>query len=62
MTTNNLWEKEKKRIFRELYKQYLEEGYDHKVAKKLAQEEAAELSELDDRFIKNIFTAEYGDE
>jgi hypothetical protein len=59
---SNLWEKEKKRIFRELYKQYLDEGYDHKVAKKLAQEEATELSELDDRFVKNIFNAEYGDD
>ena len=39
----NLWEKDRKRLFRELYHQYLEEGYDQKEAKKLAKEEADDI-------------------
>jgi hypothetical protein len=39
----NLWEKDRKRLFRELYNQYLEEGYEQKEAKKLAKEEADEI-------------------
>ena len=62
MNDDNLWHKDKKRIFRELYRQYLEEGHPHKVAKKLAQEEADELAELDNSFVRNIFNAEYEDE
>ncbi len=39
----NLWEKDRKVVFREFYHQYLDEGYSHKEAKKLAKEEADEL-------------------
>jgi hypothetical protein len=39
----NLWEKDRRRLFRELYNQYLEEGYDQKEAKKLAKIEADEI-------------------
>jgi|DEB0MinimDraft_3_1074331.scaffolds.fasta_scaffold42039_3 transcription initiation factor TFIID subunit TAF12 len=39
----NLWEKDRKRLFRELYHQYIEEGYEQKEAKKLAKEEADEI-------------------
>jgi hypothetical protein len=39
----NLWEKDRKRLFRELYHQYLDEGYDQKEAKKLAKQEADEI-------------------
>ena len=39
----NLWEKDRKAVFREFYHQYLDEGYSHKEAKKLAKEEADEL-------------------
>jgi len=39
----NLWEKDRKRLFRELYHQYLNEGYDQKEAKKLARQEADEI-------------------
>jgi len=39
----NLWEKDRKRLFRELYHQYLDEGYDQKEAKKLAKEEADDI-------------------
>lgn len=39
----NLWEKDRRRLFRELYHQYLDEGYDQKEAKKLAKHEADEI-------------------
>ena len=41
--TINLWDKDKKTIFRELYHQYLDEGYNSKEAKKMAKEEADEM-------------------
>jgi hypothetical protein len=40
---SNLWEQDKKRIFRELYHSFLEEGYSQKEAKKMAREEANDL-------------------
>ena len=39
----NLWEKDRKRLFRELYHQYMEEGYDSKESKRMAKEEADEM-------------------
>ncbi len=57
----NLWQKNKKRLVRELIKQYREEGYDHKLAKKMAVEEAQELSDADEVFLRSIFNAEYED-
>jgi len=41
--TNNLWEKDRKQLFKELYHQYIEEGYSQKEAKKLAREESTEI-------------------
>ena len=43
MNNSNLWDKDKKTIFRELYHQYLEEGYNQKEAKRMAKEEADEI-------------------
>jgi hypothetical protein len=40
---SNLWEQDKKQLFRELYHQYLDEGYSQKEAKKMAREEANDL-------------------
>ena len=41
--TKNLWDKDKRTLFRELYHQYLDEGYSQKDAKKLASEEADDI-------------------
>ena len=41
--TKNLWEKDKRQLFRELYHQYLDEGYNQRDAKKMAREEADEM-------------------
>ena len=40
---SNLWEQDKKQLFRDLYHQYLDEGYSQKEAKKMAREEANDL-------------------
>jgi uncharacterized protein YdeI (BOF family) len=61
MTMSNLWQKNKKRLVRELIKQYKDEGYDHRLAKKMAIEEAEELSDSDEAFLRGIFNAQYGD-
>ena len=39
----NLWDKERNDIFRDLTRQYEEEGYTSKEAKKLAKEEVNEV-------------------
>jgi len=50
----NLWEKDRKVIYKELLRQYLEEGYSHKDAKKLAAEETEDMVGQDARFVKDI--------
>ena len=52
----NLWEKDSKTIYKELYKQYLQEGYSRKEAKKFASEETKELISESTDFVKNIFS------
>lgn len=58
----NLWEKDRKKLFRELYHQYLDEGYDSKEAKKLAKEEATDLMAEHEDFAMNIAYEEFGDD
>ena len=41
--SKNLWEKEERQVFRSLTRQYRQEGYDIKEAKKLAREETNEI-------------------
>jgi|TARA_R110000803_G_scaffold122389_1_gene190381 hypothetical protein len=52
----NLWEKDRKTVFKELYKQYLEEGYSKKEAKKFASDETEEFMSFDEDFVKDIFS------
>lgn len=54
--------RERKKLYRSLYQTYLSEGYDHKLAKKMAREEADEISEVDEEYIKEIFNATYEDD
>ena len=50
----NLWEKDRKIIFRELLTTYMQEGYNRKDAKKLAAEETDEIMSGDMAFIAEI--------
>ena len=58
---SNLWEQDKKQLFRELYHQYLDEGYSQKEAKKMAREEADELHSENVDFAFKISEQEYDD-
>jgi len=60
--TTNLWEKDRRKLFREFYHQYLEEGYESKEAKRLAKAEAFEmLAEYED-FAMSIADEEFQDD
>ena len=59
---NNLWDKDKKTIFRELYHQYLDEGYNSKEAKKMAKEEADEMYAEQVGFAFGVVEKEYENE
>jgi hypothetical protein len=55
---NNLWVKDRKIVFRELYSTYIEEGYSSKDAKRLAKQEADEIMAEDQLFINDILDEE----
>jgi len=52
--SKNIWQKERKQIFRELTSQYKNEGYDSKTAKKLAKEELQDMVADQNEFLQNI--------
>ena len=56
---DNLWTKDRKKLFRELYHQYMEEGYESKEAKRLAKEEAEEMMAEYEDFAMGIADVEY---
>ena len=53
--TKNLWEKEERQVFRSLNRQYKQEGYDIKEAKKLAREETNEIMLDKKEFAENLY-------
>ena len=50
----NLWEKDRKTIFRELLSTYMEEGYNRKEAKKLASIETEEIMAGEMAFVDEL--------
>tara|TARA_B110000014_G_C20106010_1_gene581607 strand:+ start:363 stop:593 length:231 start_codon:yes stop_codon:yes gene_type:complete len=50
----NLWEKDRKIIFRELLTTYMQEGYNRKEAKKLAAQETDEIMSGDMAFVNEL--------
>ena len=59
MNSSNLWDKDKKTVFRELYHQYLEEGYNQKEAKRMAKEESEEIYSDQVGFAFSVVEKEY---
>ena len=57
----NLWQKERGAIFRDLVRQYSEEGYDNKEAKRLARQEVDEIMEDKDDFVNEIWAEQFDD-
>ena len=53
--TKNLWEKEERQVYRSLTRQYKQEGYDIKEAKKLAREETNEIMLDKKEFAENLY-------
>jgi uncharacterized membrane protein len=53
--TKNLWEKEERQVFRSLTRQYKQEGYDIKEAKKLAREETNEIMSDKIEFAETLY-------
>ena len=60
--SDNLWNKDRKKLFRELYHQYMEEGYESKEAKRLAEEEAEEMMAEYEDFAMSVAYEEFGDD
>ena len=57
----NLWQKERGTIFRDLVRQYSEEGYNNKEAKRLARQEVEEIMEDKDDFVNEIWNDQFDD-
>lgn len=53
--SKNLWEKEERQVFRSLTRQYRQEGYDIKEAKKLAREETNEIMSDKIEFAETLY-------
>ena len=59
--SKNLWQKERGAIFRNLVRQYSEEGYNNKEAKRLARQEVDEIMEDKDDFVNEIWVEQFDD-
>ena len=59
--SKNLWQKERQALFRDLVKQYQEEGYDSREAKKYAKQEINEIMEDKENFVQNTWKDTYED-
>ena len=57
----NLWQKERNAVFRDLVRQYSEEGYNQKEARKLARIEADEIMQAKEDFVDNLWAETYRD-
>ena len=58
----NLWQKERNNSFRDLVKQYVEEGYDPKEAKRLSKRELDEITEDREGFVNRLWNQSYEDD
>jgi hypothetical protein len=59
--SKNLWDKERNSVFKELTKEYLDEGYSLKDAKKFARKETAEVMADKLDFAEDIFIKSFAD-
>ena len=59
--TRNFWEKDRKSLFSNLVREYQQEGYSQKEAKKLAKQEVDEVMEDKESFVNNFWEQKYQD-
>jgi hypothetical protein len=57
----NLWQKERNNLFRDLVKQYSQEGYTQKESKRLAKQEINEIMEDKESFIQTLWKESFRD-
>ncbi len=61
MSSKNLWQRDRQALFRNLVKQYREEGYDTKEAKRYAKQELNEIMQDKEDFVKDLWKETYED-
>jgi|TARA_R110002020_G_scaffold24110_1_gene79641 hypothetical protein len=59
MSNKNLWQKDRSALFRNLVKQYREEGYDTKEAKRHAKIELNEIMQDKEDFVADLWRESY---
>ena len=59
--TKNLWQRERQAMFRELVRQYQDEGDNTKEAKKYAKQEINEIMEDKESFVQELWEQTYED-
>ena len=59
--SKNFWQKERSSLLRGLVRQYKEEGYDIKEARKLANIEINEIMEDKEDFVSNLWEETFDD-
>ena len=57
----NLWQKERNNLFRDLVRQYSQEGYTQKESKKFAKKETDEIMEDKEDFVTNLWRESFRD-
>mgnify|MGYP003146930234 FL=1 len=59
--SKNLWQKERQHLFRDLVRQYSNEGYSQKESKRFAKQEIDEIMEDKEDFVRNILKDTFRD-
>mgnify|MGYP003150149843 FL=1 len=59
--SKNLWQKDRQNLFRELVRQYSEEGYTQKESKKFAKQEIDEIMADKEDFVRNLWGETFDD-
>ena len=59
--TKNLWQQERRQLFRELVKQYADAGYSQKESKRLAKMEINDIMEDKESFVDNLWRETFRD-
>ena len=60
--SKNFWQKERSSLFKNLLREYKEEGYDNKEAKQLAKIEINEVMEDKEDFVANLWKETFEDD
>ena len=59
--TKNLWQQERRQLFRELVKQYADEGYNQKESKRLEKMDINDIMEDKESFVDNLWRETFRD-